>query len=354
MLGIRITSRALVAWARALLLAAVLAACGGAPAPLSPAPDATPAKRDPVEVEAQVDSAQATTGDQILFSVRVDTQTGAEISIPEVGADIGGFRVIDMGRDEPVESLGRTVMRRWYKLRADIVGSYVLPAVEVSFKLPDGTEGKRKAPEIFVEVKTVLAAEGAEQDIRGLKRLRAVKRPFPVWAVYAGGGLLLVAGSTTALWIHHRRRRGLAGAPLVPAHVAAYAELDRLRQLDLSTSEGIRAFFFGISAALRLYLERRFGLAATDMTSEQLLVAARGLPDLDRENRTRLESFLRGTDQVKFADHAPADTEVEAVYEAALKVVETTEPVESVAAAAGLTPPAGAGGLPAAGAGEIP
>ena len=64
----------------------------------------------------------------ITYEVVVERDAQVEVHFPEPGTQIAGFRIIDLGRDPDRIKKDRIVSRRWYQLRADLVGSYILPA----------------------------------------------------------------------------------------------------------------------------------------------------------------------------------------------------------------------------------
>ena len=304
------------------LLALGLGLAGCAEPQATAPPETEP--RAPVEAATAVDRAVATTGDVITYSVTVDHDPAFEIELPEPGADIAGFRIFDLGRDEPVERRGRRVTTRWYKLRADIVGSYVLPPVTVGYR-PAGSDDEWRTIEasaIFVEVESVLPADGEAADIRGLKPLRDVREGLP-WP-WIGGGLTALALAVAALWAWYRRPRPVA--PPVPPHVVAFGELDSLRGTDFNDPWAVRRFHFRISEVVRAYVEGRWGLNATDLTTEEILPQLTDLADLPAAEVDRLTRFLHATDRVKFAEHRPPASEVEATWEGALGFVEATVP----------------------------
>jgi hypothetical protein len=299
----------------------------------------------PVEARAAVDRAVATTGDLITYRVTVDYDAAYGVEIPEPGAEIAGFRIIDLGREEPQRSEERIVEERWYRLRADLVGSYVLPPVTVSYRrsVEDGLSASESTEQaavetvetsaIFVEVESVLPVDGGAEDIRDLKPLRRIGRGPPwVW-IGAALGLVLLAAGVVALLRWWRRE---VVAPQVPPHELAFAALDALRGTDFSDPRAVRRFYFAISEVVRAYVEGRFGLNATDLTTEEILAGLSGLSELDGEASASLGRFLLDTDQVKFAHHGPTPAEIEATYEGALSFVETTGPAapeqEAVAA----------------------
>ena len=282
---------------------------------------ASESPRPPLEARVAVDKAVATTGDVITYSVEIETAPGLEAEMPEPGADIAGFRIIDLGRD-PERSRGeRTISRRWYRLRADLVGSYILPPIEVTATSEDGTMQSIETSEIFVEVQSVLPADGAAQDIRDVKPLRDPP-PSPIWPwVLMAAAVLVLVG----LWLWWRRRRRRAEIERrVPPHELAYQELDRLRRTDFEDLAQLREYYFQISEVLRRYVEGRWGLNATDLTTEEILPRLVDLQGLDADQEQGFEQFLHATDRVKYAAQVPQEREIEETYELALGFVEST------------------------------
>ena len=278
-----------------------------------------------------VDHAVATTGDLITYRIAVEAETDFEVEIPEVGAAIAGFRIVDFGAEGPTERGGRTVRERWYRLRADLVGSYVLPPFEVRVRRhhSDGADDAAwqtlTTSEIFVEVASVLPADLEAEDIKGLKPLRRV-RSGPSW-IWIGAAVLVAALAIAALIGALRRRAPRRNqVPSSPPHEVAFAALDELRGFDFEDRAVVRRFFFRVSAVIRAYVEARFELNATDLTTEEIIARLGSVADLDADHGRDLQRFLIDTDQVKFAHREPTPAEIEATYESALQFVESTRP----------------------------
>lgn len=307
-----------------------------------PALEQSDEPRQPVEVQARVDRAVATTGDVITYRVEIDAEASWEIEIAEAGAEIAGFRIVDVGRDKPVTRGDRVRQEQWYQLRADLVGSYVLPPIEVRYRPRSAADSEPEpwqsmtTSEIFVEVESVLPADGAATDIRGLKPLREVRSATP-WAAWVAGFLAIAVLAGFAWWYRRRRAERRARRPPIPPHELAFAALARLRGTDFNDPEAVRRFYFQLSEVVRVYVEGRFDLNATDLTTEEILADLVDLEQLPTAQNDNLQQFLVDTDQVKFAHREPAPDEIEAVYERALGFVEATRPeseasVEEVAA----------------------
>lgn len=288
---------------------------------------------EPVEIQASVDRAVATTGDLITYRIRVERSPEYEVEIPEPGAEIAGFRITDTRRESSELRSGRAVDERIYELRADLVGSYVLPPVAVRYRpLEDGESDSpalwetAATSEIFVEVESVLPSDGEATDIRGLKPLERRKRKIP-WLWLGVGAAVLALGLGLIAWLA-RRRKGPYEV-VIPPHELAFSNLDALRATDFDDPEAIRRFYFSISEIIRFYVEGRFDLNATDLTTEEIVVELPELTDLGPSENEQLRRFLSSTDRVKFAHHEPLQPEIEQTYEEALTFVEATKPVDT-------------------------
>ena len=311
----------------ALLAVAALLACAAD----EPVGDAE--GRPPAELRASVDRTVATTGDLITYTVEIERAPEVEVALDDPGADIAGLRIVDLGRaPEEVLASGRLLERRWYELRADLVGEYVLPALTATYSEPSGTGGELEAGEIPVEVESVLPDDRSEAtDIRDIKPLRRIE-PAVSWLLWTGLAVAAVLLGLAAWWWLRRRRRpgdGTPEAPPIPPYELAIGELQRLRRTDFSDLRELRRYYFAVSSVIRTYVEGRFGLNATDLTTEEILGRLGGLAPLEPLQARRLERFLVATDQVKFAAHLPAREEIERTWEQALGFVEATRPAET-------------------------
>ncbi len=287
------------------------------------------APKPPAELRAAVDRSTATTGDLITWEVEVERDPEVNVDLPDPGVDVAGFRMVDLGQDPPrTLASGRILERRWFRLRADLVGSYVLPGISAGYSGPGGDRGDLRTPEIPVEVESVLPADGAEMtDIRDIKPLRRVDTGRQ-WLLWLGLAVAL-PGLALALWWWSRRRRErgdeASETPPIPPCELAIQELQRLRRTDFSNLRELRRYYFAVSAVVREYVEGRFGLNATDLTTEEIL-GQLALIRLDPHQARRLERFLVATDQVKFAARLPWPEDIERTYEQAMDFVHATRP----------------------------
>jgi hypothetical protein len=290
---------AATAWA--VLLA--LAGCGEAP-PWQQAPAAA------LAVVASCAVAEVGLMEPFVVDVDLFVRDGLEVDFaPQLPAGCVG--AVETG--DPREFGNGSWRRTRLSLRATSgPGTLTVPAFVARAK--DGLGEAQSAP-IELRIRSALAAD-AGQAAFDAEVLEApgplLAPPWPWWALPMGGGILaLVAGLGLALRRLLRRRAGAGPdavlAPPEPAHEKALRALRRLRGGPRRTRAEIEAFYVGVSAALRVYLEDRFGLRAPERTTEEFLQdAERGGP-LSASQCIELGRFLVQCDLVKFAAMQPPD-----------------------------------------------
>jgi hypothetical protein len=134
-------------------------------------------------------------------------------------------------------------------------------------------------------------------DIHDIKPVLHIAATWFWWISVAAALIIL---SLALVWWWFRRRGAMQGAALrhQPApHEQAFAEIAALgseKEIDG------KAFYFRLSAILRRYIERRFGLPAAEMTVEELLPCLARLP-LPVDLAHRFELFSRSAEPIKFA-----------------------------------------------------
>ena len=110
----------------------------------------------PVEFKAQVDKAVATVGDIITLTLSLSSEPQIAVRLPEAGSRIAGLRIVDDGEEGPKLVDNRTVQKKWYKFQPDSAGSYIIPALSVTYTDARGAQQELKSAQLFIEVKSVL------------------------------------------------------------------------------------------------------------------------------------------------------------------------------------------------------
>jgi len=279
----------------------------------------------PVEVKAEVDKATATTGDLIRYTLSAASNPSIRVELPEMGSRIAGLRIVDMGRKEPGEKEGRSYAEKWYQLKADLIGSYIIPgAVFLSYN-DKGEQKEYKTAQIFIEVKSVMDNAAAATDIKEIKPLETIKRDYTAIVFYSLAGAALLALILGGIFWYRFKYKKAAVTPPRPAHALALEELEGLRKEGLIEKGIYQEYYFRFSEIFRRYLERRFHFPAVERTTEEILPVLSGLDGFEDRVRSGARSLILQADLVKFARHVPTNQEAEQEYRHAVSFINETK-----------------------------
>ena len=148
--------------------------------------------------------------------------------------------------------------------------------------------------------------------------------------VFLAGGITHASfgGLGLAYWLG-RRGKSLGDLfrtpPPPPPHVAAIQALEALHHQKLWQNEKYKQYYSGLTDILRTYIDGRWGVGAMEMTSDEIIMAMRGI-ELPEKARMDLTTILRDGDLVKFAKATPDAEQNEADYLKAYYFVEETKP----------------------------
>jgi hypothetical protein len=292
-----------------------------------------------VYLRAQVDKAIIKPGETLYFKLRLfSPKEGESLYIPEIGDRIEGFRIIDFGKDGPKVDDDQKVFERWYKLEVDLSGSYVLPAITISFKDKKGKKQSVSSSEIFIEVRFETPGKKGEEnkktgtkkidDIRDIKSIK--NAPFPMNLIYYLLGGISILGLAIGLFLWKRKnKKGQESFPL-PPHEKALEELAVLKKgtHNLSKYEQRKTFYFAISGIVRTYVEDSYQFPARERTQEEIKREIGDLKDLNFEQQKVFLGILKEADLVKFASLERNEEQGKGLLENAKSFVLETMPQE--------------------------
>jgi hypothetical protein len=174
-----------------------------------------------------------------------------------------------------------------------------------------------------------------QPDIRDIKPL--IEVPLgPSWQELVAICVAVLLVAVALVWFVRRRMRPkpVVVPPADPPDVVARRALAALSRADLDDLEAVRRFCFALSEIVRAYVEARFGINATDLTTEELSSWVATAGDLSPDLRDILRGLLSATDRVKFAKAEPTRTDCTTLVDIARGFVDQTRgpPPESLAA----------------------
>ena len=275
------------------------------------------ARAQSIQVNARFDSTTIIVGDQVKLLIELERQKDVRVQFPAWTDTLTrNIEIIEVQRLDSVQTANG--MMRYTQ---DIVvtsfdsGRHVLPPIRFPF-VADGYADTIATLPLFLDVFTMPL--DSTQNIADIKPIYKIPIGWEdVWPWLLGfGALLLVAaviGFIIYAIIRRRNNKPIFGPPkpVEPAHITALRELDKLRGEKLWQTNRTKDYYTRLSDIVRTYIEGRFGVAAMEMTSDEILKGLRGADFEDNNLVERLRKLFSLADLVKFAKAEPLPDENE-------------------------------------------
>jgi hypothetical protein len=250
-----------------------------------------------------VDRMQATIGDQLKATIKTNTNKESEwINVNEIWPDsTKQFEVIagpEITHDDP-----SSTSATWTIALFD-TGWVRIPSLTLLIKNTAGIDSVR-TNDVPIQVKPV------EPDSTGLLPIKPIyKQPFSLiyYKKYIPHliGLALLLFSLIYWW-RHRKKKEIPKEVMVVEplpHEWAFKALSDLEAQRLWQSGDIKEHYSLLTAILREYLERRYGIRALEQTSDEILDQLRSL-QLTPGLLDDTQQLLSVSDLIKFAKADP-------------------------------------------------
>ena len=276
--------------------------------------------------------------DQIRYGVTIeDVKAGEKIALPDFSAAsndtltiLGGWQLDTLVNGKAVRSrnakAAARLLRKPFALKASIV---LVPFEEGHYALPDVPVIRESDTLVFkgleMDVKT-MPVDTATFEIHDIKGQILYPVTFKELLPWIGGGLLAAALIALAVWLIVRasKRKAEALKPKDPAYIVALRELNKYRSDKYWAPDKQKAFYSGITDALKFYMDERFGVDAPEMTTAELFDALKSDKDITPEMYSSLKELFERADFVKFAKHIASEQENAAALPLAVRFVTTT------------------------------
>jgi hypothetical protein len=349
-----------VAWSKIVALA--LAAGVGGDCSASKESGSEPTKgisrtasADGVEITATVSPAELPFDQRARLVVEVTADPTMTVEIHSHGdlvREAGHqyeFRALPRQRAGASPAPGKKlVWKREYDLEFFLPGDYEVPGAVVTYfrspfqagevagdesppadektpaKAPATADQPGKLETEPLPVKAAATAQVSAEDLKEIKTLPPVELPEPWRIWWALGPALAVIGLVALLLWRSRRGPQVPAELLISADEWARRELAALVTADLIARNRVQEFHYRISDILRGYIERRYGVPAAEMTTEEFLTAAARDSRFGPSATAELNRFLTACDMVKYARFEPDTAEAESLLRIVGEFVERT------------------------------
>jgi len=266
-----------------------------------------------VSVKTTIDSSALMIGEQTLYHVSVSGPASLRYIFPTFPGDtlVKGLEILNRGKLDTVSiNKERIELKTDYLVTSFDTGLYYIPPVKI-LAGTDAYESNNLAINVLTyKVDTV---KMQVYDIKGVQ-----KPPFVLSDYWVETCIFLLFYALVLLfiWLYLRKKfpklKGITIAQenLLPPHVVAIMELDRLKAEKIWKFGKNKKYYTELTDIIRKYIERRFQFYALEMTTDEILT----LFKRDKSTQSvyqNLSQILQLADLVKFAKIEPLESENE-------------------------------------------
>ncbi len=256
-----------------------------------------------VELLSSIDKARLTTGDVAIFKITLKKKKDIILEIPDVGPKITGFRIIEFFNEKERELSDEKVeLVSVYKLQADLVGTYILPAIELKYLNNKNEETSIKTNEIFVEVVSVLKEGDENSDIKDIYPLFSLPYSLTIWGYVFVSCLFLLIVGFLFYRFYKKRKQNKEIKTNIPPDQVARSHLEHLIKMQYLDKAQYKLFCYELSEIIRNYFEDSYAVALTDMTYEEIKKELVKRQEIAEEIKDQLLLILKECDVIKFTD----------------------------------------------------
>ena len=271
--------------------------------------------------------------DQLLYGFELkQVEEGTRFALPEWKNDEkGGVTAVSPWFVDTLKvRKQKKGMPRLLDIRSGLVitsfdeGNYELPAIMVGRLSNDGVIDTLVFDPMRLEVRTmpVDTATFVPHDIKGQIRYPVTVEELMPWLV-AFWILAVIVIVTICLLIIHKRKDDPAYERKDPAHIVALRELDKYRGNKMWVPEKQKAFYSGVTDALREYMDSRYGVSAMEMTTAEIFADMKK-QDVPQELLADVKDLFERADFVKFAKYVASDEDNASVLPLAVRFITET------------------------------
>lgn len=286
----------------------------------------------PVTITAKLDSARLLMGRTSALHIEIVQDCGTQGVLALEKSDTL-TSMVEIAQKTPPDTISlsnnREQIKRDFILQAFDSGLYVLPPIAYIV-------GKDTAFSEPLSLKVIPVPVDTTQEIIGIKDVEGV--PFKLldwvpdwiadyWWAWLLLSLLLVGGLYYYFkWYRHGRNPLRPVKKRLPPYEEAMLNLEALKQRQLWQNGQEKEYFTGLTDILRVYIDRRFGINAVEMTTSEIVATLKERGETRAVNE-QLTMILEMADIVKFAAVRPLADDNEMAYQRAVNFVEATKPV---------------------------
>ena len=249
----------------------------------------TTAGKDGVTLSVSSETAQVNPAESVFLRVELVVPRGCSAELPDLRDRVKGFSLAEDFAEEPVTAADGSVSKvaNWRLVPEPCAETYKVKPFAVS--VDGGRDSFAVGPVYFTNPPPRDPVTGAmEADPK--KDLPPLSWKLVGWCVAAlvAAGLLVVG-----FWLSVRFLARKVKEHRMSPIERAWGELDRLLKKGLPGRGRYKDFYVELTMVVRRYIQRKYGIRAPHLTTEEFLREAKPSDEL--------RAFLESADMVKFA-----------------------------------------------------
>ena len=264
------------------------------------------------QISSSVDTTSIRIGEQIRFTVRVETDSASVVFFPE-GQTFSPLETVEAFKTDTTRQADRILLEKTYALTQFDSGAYLLPTQRIEI------DGKGYFTDsLLVSVATV-PVDTVNQKMYDIKPLIGVDRDPLSWVRTLGWVLLVLMLAGIAVYWFFIRKKPLSPEEeeaLLPPFERAMLELKRLETSRYLIQDEFKQYYTELTDIVRSYLEEEVHVSALESTTSELIQKLELLKDagqlkLEPDTLNQFRKILETADLVKFAKSRPEVSQAE-------------------------------------------
>ncbi|APS38030.1 LPXTG cell wall anchor domain-containing protein [Salegentibacter sp. T436] len=254
------------------------------------------------QINAGIDSTSIKIGEQIIYSIEVETDSTNLVVFPE-GQTFDPMEMVEsLGADTTtVEDRFRLLKK--YSLTQFDSGAYTIPQQKIIIQNREYLTDSFRVEVADVKVDTT------RQKMYPIKPAVDVPKPFsiPNWIWWLLAALVILG---LAFYFFRRRKKRKEAEPELPPYEQAMFELKQLDNSSLLQDREIKEYYSNLAFIVRKYLDRKIYDRALESTTSELIAYLElrkqaGELSLKDKSIDNFQQLLKRADLAKFANSRP-------------------------------------------------
>jgi len=278
-----------------------------------------------VHLTAKTESDTFRLGSWIDVHVEGKIATTVDTIAPVVKDSLGMLEVVHVERNgsEPVWLVRLTTIDS---------GKVFLPPIEFDYTIK-GDTGKHKAYTNSMMLNIAGVSIDPKGEIRDIKPPMHAPWLFEDYVPYLIALVVVaaIAGGGYYYWRMKKKKKDLLAdiKVIIPPHREALTALRLLEEKKLWQQGLVKQYYSELTEIIRYFFERRWSIIALELTTDEILVQMKHIPDALNVWK-EMEAFFITADLVKFAKYEPSPAEHETEIRSAYEIVRTMVPKTQV------------------------